>query len=117
MTRLRPLHYAGIALLSLMLLLAVLQYQRASLRITETQIIETYASQYLTLAGDHAKLTDCRAVPGQKTATRMVVICGPDPFDATQHYEFHVGPLGKLITRHGPGDWATEDPVAARDAA
>ncbi len=117
MTRLRPLHYIVIALLSLLALLAAAQYQRASLKITETQIIETYASQYLTLAGNNAKLTDCRAMPSTKTGIRMVVICGPDQFDAARHYEFHVGPLGQLIVKHGPGDWATRDPIAGREAA
>jgi len=52
-TRLRPLHYAVITLL------------------TETQIIETYAAQYLSLAGAPAKRTDCRAKPGTNSATRM----------------------------------------------
>ncbi|MEM9582516.1 MAG: hypothetical protein AAGA08_05310 [Pseudomonadota bacterium] len=117
MTRLRPLHYIVIALMSLLAILAVAQYQRATLKLTETQIIEAYASQYLTLAGNRAKLTDCRAVPGQNSATRMVVICGPDPFDATRHYEFYVGPLGQLIVQRGPGDWTTHDPVAGREAA
>lgn len=117
MSHLRPLHYIVIALLALLALLAAALYQRASLKITETQIIETYASQYLALAGSGAKLTDCRARPGQNSATRMVVICGPDRFDAARHYEFHVGPLGRLIVKHGPGDWATRDPVAGREAA
>jgi len=116
-SHLRPLHYAVITLLCLLALLAAALYQRATLKITETQIIETYASQYLTLAGQSAKLTDCRAKPGQNSATRMVVICGPDRFDAARHYEFHVGPLGQLIVKHGPGDWATRDPVAGREAA
>jgi len=47
MTRLRPLHYAVIILLSLLALLAAALYQRATLTLTETQIIETYAAQYL----------------------------------------------------------------------
>jgi len=114
---LRPLHYAVIALLALFALLAAAQYQRAQLQITETEIIETYASQYLAAAPEGAKLTDCRAKPGPNTGTRMVVICGPDRFDASRHYEFHVGPLGQLIVKHGPGDWATQDPVAGRDRA
>lgn len=116
-TRLRPLHYAAIALLTLGALLVVAQYKRATLQVTETQIIETYASQYLTLAGESSKRTDCRAMPGQQRGTRMVVICGPDQFDANRHYEFHVDPLGRLIAKHGPGDWATQDPVAGRDRA
>ena len=111
------LHYSVIALLCLLGLLAAALYQRATLQVTETQIIETYASQYLEQAGQGAKLTDCRAVPGQSAATRMVVICGPEPFDAARHYEYHVGPLGGLITKHGPGDWATRTPVAGRQAA
>lgn len=117
MTRLRPLHYAVITLLSLLALLAAALYQRATLTLTETQIIETYAAQYLSLAGEPAKRTDCRAKPGTNNATRMVVICGPDRFDAARHYEFHVGPLGQLIVKHGPGDWVTRDPVAGREAA
>lgn len=117
MTRLSPLHYAVIALLALFALLAAAQYQRAALTITETQIIETYASQYLAAAPEGAKLTDCRAKPGQNTGIRMVVICGPEPFDAARHYEFHVGPLGGLIAQHGPGDWPTKTPLAPRDAA
>jgi hypothetical protein len=117
MTRLRPLHYAVITLLALLAVLAAALYQRATLLITETQIIETYAQQYLSEAGQGAKLTDCRAKPGEGSATRMVVICGPAQFDATRHYEYHVGPLGGLIAKHGPGDWATRTPVAGREAA
>ena len=117
MSHLRPFHYIVITLLALLALLAAALYQRATLKLTETQIIETYASQYLAAAPEGAKLTDCRARPGQNSATRMVVICGPDRFDAARHYEFHVGPLGQLIVKHGPGDWATRDPVAGREAA
>ncbi|MEM7470819.1 MAG: hypothetical protein AAF340_05650 [Pseudomonadota bacterium] len=114
---LRPVHYAVIILMALLALLAAALYQRATLQITETDIIETYASQYLAEAGQGAKLIDCRAQPGQNSGTRMVVICGPAQFDATRHYEYHVGPLGQLIVKHGPGDWATRDPVAGREAA
>ncbi|WP_299301760.1 hypothetical protein [uncultured Litoreibacter sp.] len=115
--RLRAFHCAGIALMALFALLAALQYQRAALQITETQIIETYASQYLATAPKGAKLTDCKAKPGPQSHIRMVVICGPARFDADRHYEYHVGPLGGLIVKHGPGDWVTQEPVAGRDAA
>lgn len=112
----RPLHYAVIILLSLLALLAALLYQRAALLITETEIIEAYADRYLADAGEGAKRTDCRAQPGTGSGVRMVVICGPAQFDAARHYEYHVGPLGGLITKHGPGDWATRNPVAGRNA-
>ena len=36
--------------------------------VTETDIIETYASRYLSEAGEGAARTDCRAVPGQGDA-------------------------------------------------
>ena len=114
---LRPLHYAIIILLSLLALLAALLYQRAVLMLTETDIIEAYAYQYLTDAGEGAQRTDCRAKPGGNSATRMVVICGPEPFDASRHYEYHVGPLGGLIKENGPADWPTKTPLAPRDAA
>lgn len=111
---LRPLHYAGLALLTLVGILAVAQYQRATLELTETQIIETYAARYLDTHPE-AKRTDCRARPTAAKTTRMVVICGPEPFDAARHYEYHVGPLGGLVAQHGPADWATKSPVAPRD--
>ncbi|RLJ60337.1 hypothetical protein BCF46_0535 [Litoreibacter meonggei] len=113
---LRPLHYAGLALLCLVGILAVAQYQRATLKLTEAQIIETYAARYLD-THPAAKRTDCRARPALVKTTRMVVICGPEPFDAARHYEYHVGPLGGLIAQNGPADWATQTPVAPRDAA
>ncbi|EPX79910.1 hypothetical protein [Litoreibacter arenae] len=113
---LRPIHYISLTLLTLLLLAALAQYQRAALNLTETQIIETYVARYLD-THPQAKLTDCRAQPTQTKTTRMVVICGPEPFDAARHYEYHVGPLGGLIAQNGPADWATKSPVAPRDAA
>lgn len=114
---LRPLHYAGLTLLALLAILATALYQRAALLITETQIIEAYADAYLADAGEGAKRTDCRAQPGEASTTRMVVICGPARFDATKHYEYHVGPLGGLIAKYGPGDWTVREPFSGRDAA
>lgn len=112
---LRPLHIASLTLFTLLLLAAGAYYKSQTLKITETQIIETYAARYLNTHED-AKRTHCRAQPGQG-ATRMVVICGPEPFDASRHYEYHVGPLGGLIEENGPADWATKTPRAPRDAA
>ncbi|PTX56577.1 hypothetical protein C8N43_1236 [Litoreibacter ponti] len=112
---LRPLHFASLALLTLLLLAGAAYYRSQTLKLTETEIIETYAARYLD-THPQADMTHCRARPGQG-ATRMVVICGPEPFDAARHYEYHVGPLGGLIEENGPGDWATKQPVAPRDAA
>jgi len=112
---LRGAQIAGFALFSLLILLAALYYKRAILLITETQIIETYASAYLD-THSQAKMTDCYAVPGQ-ASVRMIVICGPEPFELARHYEYHVGYLGGLIRVYGPGDWSTQDPVAPRYAA
>jgi hypothetical protein len=113
---LRPLHYAGLALLTLVGLLAFAQYQRAALELTETQIIQTYAARYLD-THPAAQRTDCRARPAPAKTTRMVAICGPEPFDAARHYEYRVGLLGGLIKQNGPADWAMQTPVALRDAA
>lgn len=113
---LRPIHYISLTLLTLLLIAAAAAYRSQTLKLTETEIIETYAARYLDTHAD-AQLTHCRARPGPVKTTRMVVICGPEPFDATRHYEYHVGPLGGLIAQHGPGDWATKTPLAPRDAA
>jgi len=116
MTHLRPLHYAGLALLALVGILAVAQYQRATLELTETQIIQTYAARYLD-THPRAQRTDCLARPATVKTTRMVAICGLQPFDAARHYEYRVGLLGGLIKQNGPADWAMQTPVALRDAA
>lgn len=113
---LRPLHYASLALLTLLGLAAAAYYKSQTLKLTETQIIETYAALYLD-THPAAKLTHCRAKPGPAKTTRMVIICGPEPFDASRHYEYHVGPLGGLIEQNGPADWPTKTPLAPRDAA
>ena len=116
MTALRPLHWAGLALLCLVGILAVAQYQRAALGLTETEIIVTYAARYRD-THPAAQRTDCCAQPTQIRTTRMVAICGPEPFDAARHHEYRVGLLGGLIKQNGPADWAKQPPVALRDAA
>jgi len=112
---LRPLHIIALSLLTLLLLAGAAFYKSQTLKLTETEIIETFAARYLATHAD-ARLTHCRAQPG-RGGTRMVVICGPEPFDASRHYEYHVGPLGGLITENGPADWPTKTPLAPRDAA
>jgi len=116
MTPLRPLHWTGLVRQCLTGILAVAQYQRATLEPTEPEITETYAARYLD-THQQAQRTDCRARPAPAKTTRMVAICGPEPFDAARHYEYRVGLLGGLIKQNGPADWAMQTPVALRDAA
>lgn len=105
---------ASVGLAALIAAAAGLYYQRAALEVTETQIIDRYAAQYMD-ANPAGQLTHCRARAGQGGGVRMIVICGPEPFQASQHYEYHIGPLGGLITQHGPRDWAARAPVAGRE--
>ncbi len=105
---------ASVVLVVLLAVAAGLFYQRATLTLTETEIIESYAAHYLE-ANPQGQLTHCRARAGLGGGVRMIVICGPEPFEASQHYEYHVGPLGGLIMQHGPRDWAARAPVAGRE--
>lgn len=114
MVAMGPVQLSALALLLLAAGAAGLSYRRAQLQVSETEIIERYAAQYLT-DNPSGALTDCRAQAGQGLGERMIVICGPAPFDATRHYEYHVGPFGGLIKQYGPGDWLTRNPVAGRE--
>lgn len=108
------LQIASLSLLLLIAMAAGLAYQRSVLVLTETEIIENYAARYLE-ANRSGELIHCRARAGEVFRVRMIVICGPEPFEASQHYEYHVGPLGGLVAGYGPDDWATRKPVGGRE--
>lgn len=82
-------------------------YVRATL--TETDVINRYAAQYLQEAGPGAALTDCLARPGQRAGVWLVVICTA-PAQAGS-YAYYVNRLGALEFRAGPE--AQEAPGAA----
>lgn len=81
-----------------------------AVKTTETDVIETYASRYLTDrerdgTGTDARITDCVAYPGETPGIWIVVSCGPTPLDLTRHYEYYVNRLGGLEWFGGPETW------------
>ncbi|MGB1035498.1 MAG: hypothetical protein ACPG7W_03725 [Paracoccaceae bacterium] len=57
--------------------LGLMQGARA-MALTEGDVIERVAAQYLRAAGPDARRTDCVAVPGQAPDVWIVVRCGTD---------------------------------------
>lgn len=63
-------------------------------RITETDVISTYAQRYVQIAGPGAELTDCVGVPGDGDPGIWIVVrCAP-PQGAG--YDFYVNRWGGL---------------------
>ncbi|MEM9576056.1 MAG: hypothetical protein AAF999_03475 [Pseudomonadota bacterium] len=74
---------------------------------TETDVIEIYAQKYLEDrardgTAEGAILADCVAYPGDTPGIWIIVSCGPDPFDASLHYEYSVNRFGGLEYSAGP---------------
>ncbi|MDW3222302.1 MAG: hypothetical protein R8G34_05340 [Paracoccaceae bacterium] len=68
--------------------------------ITETDVINTYASRYLSEAGASARLTDCAATPGDHVGVWITVNC-VDPSGA--RYDYAVDKFGRLLDVQGSG--------------
>jgi hypothetical protein len=60
--------------------------------ITETDVINAYALEYLQTAGPDARATDCVARPGAQRGVWLVVSCGEAP-----RYDYPVDRFGRLI--------------------
>jgi hypothetical protein len=69
--------------------------------ITETDVINTYAVQYLRTAGPDAQATDCVARPGAQRGVWLVVSCGEAP-----RYDYAVDRFGRLISPAAPNGTA-----------
>lgn len=64
--------------------------------LTETDVINKYASVYLEELGPQAQPTDCIAFPGQTRGIWIVVRCTRAADDPSMIYEYHVNRLGGL---------------------
>lgn len=63
-------------------------------RLTETDVIVTYAARYLSEAGAGAQATDCTAAPGQRRSVWIVVTCRTD---GGRVYRYPVNRFGGLV--------------------
>lgn len=62
--------------------------------ITETDVIEAQAAQYLEDAGTGAQVTDCVAYPAQQKGIWIIVRCETARNAASTVYEYHVNRFG-----------------------
>ncbi|WP_300031338.1 hypothetical protein [uncultured Roseobacter sp.] len=62
--------------------------------ITETDVIGTFAAEYLRLAGPEARATDCSARPGIRGGVWITVICASPQ---GQTYRWAADRFGRLI--------------------
>lgn len=65
-----------------------------SATLTETEVIERYASAYLQEAGDGAALTDCHAETGQAPWIKLRVVCRNS---LGREWRFGAGLWGQLV--------------------
>ncbi|WP_146588939.1 hypothetical protein [Puniceibacterium confluentis] len=77
--------------------------------VTETQVIDAYATRYLQDrardgSGAGARRSDCRARPSARAW--LVVICGPEPQNKALSYTYYVARDGRLRMVVGPDDAA-----------
>ena len=95
----RWLWWAPFALLTLAAAIYVFRLGVIAATITETDVINRYAQEYLRDAGAGASLTDCHARPGTaEPGSWIVVVCaGPDG-----RRSYHVNRFGGLEYRDRP---------------
>jgi hypothetical protein len=62
--------------------------------LTETDVIEARAVDYVTSAGPEAKPSDCQAWPGKHLGIWVIVRCGGASDAASKVYEYHVNRFG-----------------------
>jgi hypothetical protein len=62
--------------------------------LTETDVIEAQAEQYLISAGPDALPTDCIAFPGQQRGIWIIVRCEMERNAPSTVYEYHVNRFG-----------------------
>ncbi|SPF80565.1 hypothetical protein [Pseudoprimorskyibacter insulae] len=96
-----------LAVLTLWVSLHFLRLGWIAANLSETDVIDIYANQYLEDrrrdgTGEGAQKSDCLAYPGEIRGIWFVVACGPKPFDAARHYEYHVNRFGALQFSGGP---------------
>ena len=85
--------------------------------ITETDVITTYAEQYVvarTNEGTEAARSDCVAYPGEENGIWIVIVCTPVANGTPTRYEFHVNRFGGL---EHMGDAATRSTSGAAFSA
>jgi hypothetical protein len=104
----RWLWWAPLGLLTLWAAVHFFRMGWIALRMTETDVINSFATRYLesrhrdgTAAG--ARATDCVAYPGEDRGIWLVISCGPTPYDPHRHYEYNVNRFGGLEYGSGPG--------------
>lgn len=61
--------------------------------LSETDVINHFAAQYVAQTGGNAQMTDCMAEPGQQTGVWIVVQCQSDSGAA----QFLVDRFGRLV--------------------
>ncbi|MEO9653273.1 MAG: hypothetical protein ABJ360_28460 [Roseobacter sp.] len=74
---------------------------------SETDVIETYAHQYLRDRArdgiaDGAALTDCVALPGDFPGVWLHIVCDPTPTDPSRSYEYEVNRFGQFVRGWSP---------------
>lgn len=69
--------------------------------ITETDVINAFAQQYLETEGPPAKPTDCVARPGATPGVWIIVTCQSA---RGMRYDYAVNRFGTLLQRDVPGD-------------
>ncbi|MGP6085543.1 hypothetical protein [Antarctobacter jejuensis] len=74
--------------------------------LTETDVIEAYAQQYLKDrardgTAEGARRSDCVAYPGEDAGIWLHVLCGP-PGDPSRQYEYEVDRLGQFVRGLSP---------------
>jgi hypothetical protein len=98
----RAFLFAPLALLMLWAGYTALRYGTAVARLTETDVINTYADLYLEEAGAGSAITDCHAVPSPDRDVWLVVRCGG--------YVYSVNRIGGLVRKSTPQTRAREVP-------
>jgi hypothetical protein len=84
--------FVPVALLTLAGALYAFRLGWIAATITETDVINTYAREYLRTAGPEARATDCVARPAAQRGVWLVVSCGEAP-----RYDYAVDRFGRLI--------------------
>lgn len=89
----RYLWWAPVGLLILGMALVGLRWGRMAATVTETDVINHYAAQYVAEGPESARLTDCVAVPGTIDPVWIVVRCG----EGAEARHFPVDRRGRLV--------------------
>jgi len=90
----RVIWFAPLIVLTAVLAVYAFRLGWIAANITETDVINARAADYLEEAGPAAKPTDCVAFPAQHRGIWIIVRCGGGEDAASKVYEYHVNRFG-----------------------